>query len=528
MLRKKSFWLVLLLVVGVAAAGVFYVNAQQQTAQATEEPAVQTATVRRGEIVVSASGAGTIIPAADVAIGFQSGGVLQALLVAVGDEVAAGDVLARLDSTNAQQAVEQAELQVEQAAVQVTGESVERSIALAQINVEQAQINLTSAQSALDDLLTWQADEETIAVAQANLAAAAANLQEAQNRDAVAGSSLTSARVSVDQAERALAEAQEAYDTAWDPGRDWELGDPRRVDQLESERERTADSLLRAQESLQVAQANYAVSAGSLSNSNGLSAETAVLNAQIALETAQTGPTDEEITAAQIQVQQAELALRQAELNLESAQDQTQAELSLTQAQLNLAAAEEALAATELSAPVSGTVLAIEASVGENVGTATFITLADLAQPLLEVYLDETDMAMVAVGFAVDVIFDALPDDTFVGQVVQVDPQLTVQNGVTAVRALVQLDDFSKPQTLPVGMNATVEVIGGRTSNALLVPVEALREISPENFAVFVMGDGEPKLTFVEVGLMDFTYAEIISGVNQGDVVTTGILETGN
>ena len=87
-------------------------------------------------------------------------------------------------------------------------------------------------------------------------------------------------------------------------------------------------------------------------------------------------------------------------------------------------------------------------------------------------------------------------------------------------------DSFSKPQTLPIGLNASVDVIGGRATQALLVPVEALREISTGSYAVFVVKDGKPTLTMVEVGLMDLTYAEITSGLNQGDVVTTGIVET--
>jgi multidrug efflux pump subunit AcrA (membrane-fusion protein) len=87
-------------------------------------------------------------------------------------------------------------------------------------------------------------------------------------------------------------------------------------------------------------------------------------------------------------------------------------------------------------------------------------------------------------------------------------------------------DSFAKPQTLPVGLNATVEVIGGQTQNAVLVPVEALRELSEGQYALFVMEDSEPKLRTVEVGLMDFTFAEILSGVAEGEVVTTGIVET--
>ena len=41
------------------------------------------------------------------------------------------------------------------------------------------------------------------------------------------------------------------------------------------------------------------------------------------------------------------------------------------------------------------------------------------------------------------------------------------------------------------------------------------------------MVDGEPVFTPVEVGLMDYTSAEITAGLAQGDVVTTGIVETG-
>ena len=79
---------------------------------------------------------------------------------------------------------------------------------------------------------------------------------------------------------------------------------------------------------------------------------------------------------------------------------------------------------------------------------------------------------------------------------------------------------------MPIGANATVDVIGGLAENALLVPVEALNEYAPGEYAVFKMVEDEPVLTPVEVGLMDNSFAEILSGLEQGDVVTTGIVET--
>lgn len=204
------------------------------------------------------------------------------------------------------------------------------------------------------------------------------------------------------------------------------------------------------------------------------------------------------------------------------------AEAKLASAEAQLAVSLEKLEAITLFAPIDGTVMEVLANEGETVGTSTLITLADLDQPMLEIYLDETDLDKVGVGFEVEVIFDALPDKLFIGHVTYVEPFLSTVSNVQVVRAIVELDpaSFAKPQTLPVGLNAEVEVIGGKGEDVLLVPVEALREIDLDEYAVFVMEDGEPKLRMVTVGLMDFTYAEIISGLEEGDIVTTGIVET--
>jgi RND family efflux transporter MFP subunit len=290
---------------------------------------------------------------------------------------------------------------------------------------------------------------------------------------------------------------------------------------LEAERASADEALLRAQESLTVAQANYNAAVSRTNSSSSTNAQSNLLNAQQALLTVQTGPDEDTIEAAETTVRQAELNLKQALLNQESNT------LSLAQSQLNLDAAQAALDETALAAPMAGTIMAVNASVGESAG-AGLITLADLEQPLLEVFLDETDMNMVGLSYDVEVIFDALPDDVFNGQIVQIDPQLVNQNGLTVVRALVHLDtdSFAKPQTLPVGLNATVEVIGGRAENAVLVPVEAIRELTADQYAVFVMEDGEPTLRMVEVGLMDFSFAEILSGLEAGETVTTGIVQT--
>jgi multidrug efflux pump subunit AcrA (membrane-fusion protein) len=71
-----------------------------------------------------------------------------------------------------------------------------------------------------------------------------------------------------------------------------------------------------------------------------------------------------------------------------------------------------------------------------------------------------------------------------------------------------------------------VDVIAGEVENAILIPVEALRKIDTDDYAVFVMENSLPRLRVVEVALQDYTTAAITSGLDAGDVVSTGLVET--
>lgn len=509
-MRKKSkIWRVLfiLAVMAALAAGSFYFYRNQVTqAQEPEEPAVQTATVRRGELVVSATGAGTIIPAAEVGLGFASGGVLAEAPVQVGDSVQAGDVLARLDDSSARSQVVLAELNLAQAELQLA-KLLEGPTAA---ELAAAQANLASAQATLESRQSPASNPE--------IAAARQSLLSAQEKlaDLLAGPSqqeMTSAQADLELAEITVRQAQTDYDrVAWRPD----------VGQTQQ-----AATLQQATLAYEKAKAAYETQIQGSSESEISAARASVSQAQAQLDTLLQGSTAQELAAAQASVDQAQAQL-DALLEGTSAIDLELAQISIKQAENSLATAQQALTDTVLTAPFAGTILALEANVGERVGTTAIVTLADLRQPVLEVFLDESDLDKVGLNYEADVVFDALPDQTFTGHIIRIDPQLTSSNGVTAVRAIVQLDadSFAKPLALPISLNASVDVIGGRAQQALLVPVEALREISSGQYAVFVMEGGEPTLRLVEVGLMDYTYAEITSGLEQGDVVTTGIVAT--
>ena len=464
--RQRMWAIVLLAIVIVTVGGYLYYTRYLMPAEATEEPTLQTTTVRKGDIVITAMGSGNLVPVAEVALGFRTSGTLVELAVAVGNEVEAGQTLARLDDTAAQIQVAQAELNLEQAKAKL--ETLRRTSAQAS---EIAQVNLEAAQADYDALV-----------------------QETTHT----GDRLTPARINLEQGIEQLADAQEAYDVAWDPARDWELAVKNRATALENERASTLRSLEKAQDDLQIAQANYNLAILNLDDDSATQAAQAkVLAAQQSL--------DEILSGADVQA--AEWAVRQAGLSLESA--------LLT------------LENTVLLAPAAGTVVEVSANVGEAVGTNPIVTLTNLNTTQVRFYLEESDLDKVAVGNKVTVVFDALPDQEFPGSVARVDPMLVTVDGTFAAQVWATLDMTEDQVALPVGLTAEVEIIAGEAYKTLLVPVQALRELAPGQYAVFVVTEsGELKLRPVEVGLRDFANAQILSGLDQGEVISTGTVET--
>ncbi len=522
---NKKYWIAALLLVLLSVAGFsaygYYVSTQEQSSAVTDQ--VQTAIARTGDLVVFASGAGQVIPATELSIGFDESGTLEEILVHVGEKVQAGQALARLQTERTE---EEVALVVAQAELDVltAQQALEDIYETSQMDAAEALKAVEDAEAALEDL---QASQLAKAEAQQAVAVAEETLRSAYASYNGTRSTADDNTIDYYYAELLLAQADL---------RDAKLAfkEYAQLPDTNLEKARMQLKLSQAQQAYDSALRYYNAVTGTGSDVDlaTTAAEVAVVEAQLAdaqrvYERLKDGPSPGEIAVAQ-----ATLALAKAEYEtLKDGPDPAEialAEAELANAKAQLEVAREKQAVIELLSPVDGTILSIDASVGETVGTASMITLADLNQLVLTVYLDETDIGMVEVGYEADVIFDSLPDDVFSGQVISVDPSLQTVSNVATIVAQVQLDEQSSSLalSLPVGSNASVDIIGGRAENAVLVPVEALRDLGDGEYAVFVMQDGEPKLRLVTVGLMDYTSAAITEGLQAGEIVTTGVVET--
>lgn len=464
-MKNKIIFITAGVLVLLAAGGFTYYRMVYQPNQNNGDGVdLQTALVRRGDLVLYASGSGSLIAENEVELGFGVIGQVAEMHVGAGDKVHAGDVLAVQGDMHELEA----DVAAAQLAVLDARQALQDLYDEAALVAAQAQYDLATAQDELHTAeYNWTVRQEGNRASDTTMDAVEAELEMARSALARAQSQL---RKNPDNPALQLQEAnaQKKYDTVLRTY-NWYTGHPTEIEQ----------ALLDAEIAL---------------------AEAQTVEARRAWEQVKDGPDSDEIARAELEMEKAEANLISCQQNLEDA---------------------------TIEAPFDGTIMSVNAEVGDEVSGA-FITIADLSQPHLEIFLDETDMNKIDVNDEVEVIFDALPDLIYTGRVIQVDPSLYISNQVTAVRGQVRLDDHTgmSLDRLMVGMNAAVDVISGRAEDAVLVPVEALRELDPGEYAVLVLQGDSPTLRTVEVGIIDFTYAEVVSGLEVGEIVTTGNVVT--
>jgi len=460
---RKFFYLFLFILLTLGSSGYYYYDQVYLPAQATPEPAPQTTKVRAGDIIITASGLGTVVPASEVALGFKTGGVVAEINAVVGETVGEGDILARLDDTDIQNQILQTQRDLEYL-----------TSPYAIVAAEQA---LIKAQEALQDA-------------------------EYDNKALQEGNRTSNSVIDSTNAELIL--AQERVDKAQE--------DYNQVAHLADDNLNRATALTELSEAIE--------------------ARDAILRE---LNWYTTGPSefDQIVLDSDVAIAQAEVAAAQSYLAALKGEPLPEdlfigpALNELWNAESDQINAQLAMENTTLQAPFSGTITSLDANVGQAVGTTAILTLSTLDTLWLEFYLEESDLSLLATGHQLVVVFDAYPDHEVQATVVKINPALTTLDGSPVVQAWAQFS-LDNELVLYAGMSADVELIAAETIDALLVPVQSLRELGQDSYAVFVVGDdGELEMRPVEVGLRDFANAEIISGLEKGDLVSTGTVDLG-
>ncbi len=170
------------------------------------------------------------------------------------------------------------------------------------------------------------------------------------------------------------------------------------------------------------------------------------------------------------------------------------AQSAVVTARANLQTAKDAMEDTQVRAPITGTVLELDAVLGtvissptNDVGGGTVILkMANLDTVQVSALVDETDVAKVQPGMPVTITVDAYPNRAFDGTVLKIEPQAQVSQNVTMFP--VEVNILNPEHLLKPGMNTEVEIHIGQRQGALAIPNAALRTPRDVASAAQVLG----------------------------------------
>jgi HlyD family secretion protein len=227
------------------------------------------------------------------------------------------------------------------------------------------------------------------------------------------------------------------------------------------------------------------------------------------------------------------IELNMAEVDLRSQQE------ALAQARAARAQAADLLSRTRITSPIDGIVIQVDVKVGETViaGTtnlpgSTLMVVADTSEMLVEVRVDEADIAQVKEGQRADVYTAAWPDTPIGGTVESIATtarQIAGQQSLSFIVKIV-LDDQDE-LAIRSGMSARVDIYTQSAAETLAVPIQAVRydeELTGEDSDaedqpyVMLFEDGKAVRRDVQVGLSSDSDQEVTEGLEEGDRVITG------
>jgi HlyD family secretion protein len=232
--------------------------------------------------------------------------------------------------------------------------------------------------------------------------------------------------------------------------------------------------------------------------------------------------TPEELEQNKLQLVQAEADVQSFEKTKQTLEQQAQLDqgrvaLLVEHARVTVQDLEERIESAHGSAPFDGTLYSLPIHQGDFVKAGDLLAeLADLRQVRIRAFIDEPELGQIAVNQPVEILWDAHPDRVWNGRT-EVLPKQVVTRGTRNVGELICSVTNDKLDLLP---NTTVDVrihISERPS-ALVVPRGAVY-IEGDKRYVFRVEDNRLHRREIKVGIANPTKIEVLSGLNEGDVV---------
>ncbi|MFM9873627.1 MAG: efflux RND transporter periplasmic adaptor subunit [Fimbriimonadaceae bacterium] len=521
----------------VVALGVMATSAQKKGSEKQREDLIKTsvAKVTKGDIAIRVVETGSLEALTTVEVKSQVGGRVAKLMVDEGDFVEKGDLIAVIDP-------QQTELQVQQNQAQLQG----ANSSVRRLDVEIAQRRVTAKTNLERTKLQVKQLERDMsaqpAITNATIKSAETGYTSAQKSydllvKVTQPNQKTQSEIAVQDAENNQRQAQVEKDRQQGL---YEKGyvSKREVEQANLNLQLANTKVRQAKEALQ-----------RLDNEQRLDREQSqyrVSQAKSELDRARanaiTDPNRKTAYQSALQnVRDAEAALKDVDSLLEQKRG-SQANVSQIQSSLNDSL--RLLGETEVRAPISGIVTRRLVQMGELVNALSsfsagspIVKIEDRSKMYVKLEINEIDVARLTNGMPATITVDALPNMKFTGNVTKISPaqieNAAAVGGDPVVKYLVEVTLDRVDKVLKSGMSGKCEMTPLKGTDVLRLPLAFIGEEKDGTTYAMVYDPNEKlkpaklgekpsfegKRVAIKVGIKDLAYAEILSGLKEGDEV---------
>ena len=199
-------------------------------------------------------------------------------------------------------------------------------------------------------------------------------------------------------------------------------------------------------------------------------------------------------------------------------------EIGVAESRNALGKAQEKLADYSIKAPFDGVVTGLGVEAGDSVARDTVLASVITPERKVTVTLNEVDAAKVSEGESAILTFNALPDLRLSGRVSRIATIGKVTQNVVSYEADIELDEQN--DAIKPGMSVSADILVAEKKGVLLLPNGALS--AGTDGRVMVKKDTGKRDTSgirltteqsVQVGLTNDVQTEVMSGLNEGDIV---------
>ncbi len=170
-----------------------------------------------------------------------------------------------------------------------------------------------------------------------------------------------------------------------------------------------------------------------------------------------------------------------------------------------------------LRSPANGQITKIEKRKGETVSSAeTIVSFLPSAPFQIEVDIYEEDVVNIEIGNSVAIDLVAFPDQSLKGSVVSTDPAEKLIDGIVYYKVTINFIETRKG--IKSGMTADIVINVGEKDDVLIVSKRAVRKINGQR-TVQVFEKNKIEERDITTGLEGNEFIEVISGLEQGEIV---------